>query len=787
MWTSCLVLALGTLALSSALERTSFAAPRQESLNIVEVELRGLSRVSVGEIEAQLTVKAGALYDAAELEAEYQRLFKTRQFRFIETEVERVPGGVKIILIFTERELVSRIRLDGVEGLDRTTLLELRRTRIGELLDESQLRYDRSDLERLYREKGYLFATVSTQTTPHHSGGVVVTFVANEGPQVNVESISFHGNDTFDSGELDDLLQTHVRSTFFGFPNSGHFQEDLYLEDLANVRAFYRNHGFFDVLVAAEDFAFNRDRSELHLGIRVEEGDRYQISSIQIVTEGTGVFPETILRDKIKVEQGDFWNGEVLQTGLTEIRRMYWDRAYIDVNPTVTPVVAETDDQVSLLVEIREGEKSFVEFIEIRGNEETRDKVVRRELPIFPGDEISYSKLEDGRSNLFRLRYFEDVRFRFEEGSTPSQKNVVFDLEETSTGRLLFGFGVTSGRGLIGNIALRKENFDLADLPESFFDLPDAFTGGGQRLILEASPGTEFSRYRGEFFDPHLFDSDTSFRAQVFKVDFQRREYRDDRVGFELGLGQRFPFDRNLTAELTYRMEVVDVRRVEPDAPPDVFRVAGSTRISGLGLEARYDRRTYRHLVGPVDGWLASAGYEYLGGFLGGELDVSKASATLSVHETMFSDGDKKRHILTFRNFFAWSEPHHNSSEVPIYERYYLGGSRNLRGFRFNGVGPMFFKQPLGGTARQNGSLQYSFPLYEETLRGVFFVDYGNLARDLEHFSLKNYRLAAGAGILINIPFLGQNLPISVSWGEAILEEDTDRTRNFLFDIGIGF
>ncbi|MCA8960289.1 MAG: outer membrane protein assembly factor BamA [Planctomycetes bacterium] len=755
---------------------------------IREIELRGLDRVSRGEVEAQLRLEVGDPYDPSVLDDEYHRLLKTGQYQFIDTRVEPLDDGVRVVLIFSERDYVKEVRFVGVESLDRRAELENRRTKARELLDRVKLRNDRFDLQRTYREKGFLFATVSTRTLPHPDGGLIVEFVADEGPQVFIQSIEFQGNTTFRDAELRKVILSRERSWFFGFPNNGYYEEDTLNQDLANVEAFYHNHGFFDVHVGAEDFAFNRDRSELHLGIRVVEGERYRIRDVEIEIQGRGVFPVSVLRDKIDAQPGDFWDGQTLSEDITSLQRLYFDKAFIEMRAVPEIIVSEDSSEVTLHLTVQEGEKFFIEFIDVRGNEETRDKVVRRELEYYPGEAISYSKIEDAESRLYRLQYFERVNTWFEQGSTPNQKNVVVNVKEGSTGRFLFGFGLTSGRGLVGNIALRKNNFDITDLPEDFFDLADAFTGGGQEFAIEASPGTEFSRYRVIFGEPHLFDSDTSGRLQLFKTDFQRRDYRDDRIGFDVGVGQVFPFDRNLSGGLRYRFEIADIRRIELDAPPDVFRVQGTTRISRLIANLAYDRRTYRYLVGPVDGWMLSGEYQYAGGPLGGELDMSVASAVLSIHETVFSDDEgDKRHIITFRNLFEWAEPHHNTKEIPIFERFYLGGPRSLRGFRFNGVGPMYNREPLGGTASHSGTLQYSFPIYEETLRGVFFADYGNLSRDLNHLYLRDYRLAVGAGILFNVPFLGQNLPISVSWGEAILEEKTDRTRNFQFDIGVGF
>ncbi|MEM7262279.1 MAG: POTRA domain-containing protein, partial [Planctomycetota bacterium] len=328
-------------------------AAAQSAPTVRSIELRGLSRISEGEVRAQLRIAVGDPYDPALLDEEYQRLFQTGQYRFIEPRVERVENGVKIVLTFFERKLVRDIKLRGVESLDRVTILDGRRTRNGKLLDETDLGHDQADLERLYREKGFLFATVSTSVTPHPRkvspedaerfrqqgrtvttnsegqayvvDGVRVTFQAVEGPQVSVASIRFEGNENYGDSELRSVISTRARSAFFGFPNSGYFEEDVFLQDLARVEAFYRSHGYFDVHVAAEDFSFNRDRTELHLRVRVEEGERYRVSRVDIAIDGPGVFAESIIRDRFSIQEGDFWDGEALQRDQAEVLRLYRD------------------------------------------------------------------------------------------------------------------------------------------------------------------------------------------------------------------------------------------------------------------------------------------------------------------------------------------------------------------------------------------------------------------------------------------------------------------------------
>ncbi|MFN0057479.1 MAG: outer membrane protein assembly factor BamA [Planctomycetota bacterium] len=811
------IVAMALLARGQTLP-PSVARPEVSDAPIIrEIVLEGLKRLGNGIVSAGLRVKVGDRYDPELLDSEYERLFAGGEFVFIEPPVVTpVENGVNVRIVFVEKNRIADVRMDGFKHIDRARIKDVRLTKPGGLMSQYDIESDRQRLLEIYREKGYLFAEITMRHEQIDAPTerlrrlyrekpdlfpevlnpddlrtlgpfVVVIFEAHEGPHVTIASVQFHDNSAFDDAELTKLMATRPRSLFFGIPQTGYFVAEQFELDLDRLRVHYVSHGFFDVKVAAEDFAFNRERTRLYLGIRVVEGPRYSVSRIDVEVDGPGVFPMSVLREQIHFSPQTIFDGTKLEEDRLRLQRLYADNAYIDARVKLNPSVAFDRNEVAVIFEITEGEEFYVEAIEFRGNEETRDIVLRRELTIFPGEKFKYSEIADSQSNLYRTGYFGEVRPIPEPGSTPGQKNLIFDVKEVVTGRFLFGVGISSGQGVLGNVALSKKNFDFTDVPDSFFDIPNAFTGGGQTLLLEASPGDRLSRYRATFIEPHIMNTDYSLGLRAYKIDSLREQFRDDRLGFETSLGRSFGRERRFRTELAHRFEVVDIRDVDFDAAPDVFRAEGSTRISSLVSQTTYDRRTYRYPLGPVSGWQTGLTYEYGGGFMGGELDFSRLELELNTHLNLYSVDDKNFYLLQFRNVGSWIEEHHNTPEVPIYERYYLGGAKRLRGFRYNGVGPQFNRDPLGGNARHHGSLQFSSPIIEDTIRSLLFVDYGNLSTDLDGYRLDDYRFAVGAGVLINLNLLGQQIPITLSWAEAVRKEEDDRTRQFLFDIGFGF
>jgi len=781
---SLFIIALSTLCFSSSMISAQVS---ENEARIAKIKLLGLDRVSEAEVLARMRVRVGDRFDQRSLDQEYDRLFKTGQFTFIHPwQFESLPDGIHISIRFEEKQKILDVRLSGMEAMSRPRTLEDLATRKGELLDSTGLRTDEETILQKYFQDGYIFAAVEHEIVPL-PGGVQVIFRVYEGSRVTMSQVVFDGAESFGDGELLDQVGVRSRSWFLGIPNSGKLQRDILFRSVEFLRAFYRRKGFFDAQVALGPLEFNEKRDQVLVRFRIQEGPRYRISQIRFHVEGERVFSDQQLAEALETKEGDPWDGDAITADEKTLEELYSDQAYVDVRVTVDPILELTGNDVALLFRIIEGEKIFIEEVKIRGNEETRDKVIRRQLTFYPGEEFRSEKIQDSVSNLYRLGYFNSVSPSWEAGSQPGYKNVIIDVEEGSTGRMIFGIGLTTGQGASGSFSLQKTNFDISDFPKSFSDIPNAFSGGGQSLTIQAQPGTQYSRYRFNFLEPFIFDTLNSLSVTGFRSAYLRDDYTEQRTAGEVSFGRRFLFDRKLTAEIGYLYEVVKIRDLSEDAIPSVVAVEGKTHISAITTSLSYDRRTFRPIIGPVGGWNTRLGYTYAGGPLGAELDYSKATIALNLYSTLYSDGESRRHIVSLRNDFGWEEPHHDTVEIPLYERFYLGGSSTLRGFRFREVGPKEQGEPIGGTVRHFGTLEYTFPLYEGILRGIAFADYGNLASDFSSYKGDEYRVAVGGGVLLSIPFLGQYLPISLTWAEAVEKEDGDRTQTFLFDIGFGF
>jgi outer membrane protein insertion porin family len=347
-------------------------------------------------------------------------------------------------------------------------------------------------------------------------------------------------------------------------------------------------------------------------------------------------------------------------------------------------------------------------------------------------------------------------------------------------------------------------NFDITDWPDSLFDIRDAFTGAGQTLTIDVRPGTEISHYRLQFTEPYIFGTRNALTLQGMKSTIFRNEYLEDELTFSPIISHAFDFDRDFVFSLGARLSDVEVHEIEEGAPKDAVEAKGHSTIIAGKTGVLYDKLLHELYEGPYSGSAHSALYEYGGGPLGGDVDYHKLDLKNDFYYPLYTykrGPETYHHIISLVNHFGVIEPHSNTDEIPIFERYFLGGPKTVRGFKRYGLGPRALdvqnrqtKEPNGGAASLWGNLEYTFPIYRKTLpnsalvlRGLAFFDYGNLAPTMLDFDVDEMRYVVGAGLRLIIPVPGQPIPISLYFGFPLKKEDEDRERMFLFSAGFPF
>ncbi len=774
----------------------ALAQQNLEGRTVRRIRITGLRRLSEAELLAKMKLRIGQPFEARLVSEETGRLYLRGAFSRVDDPIVReFEDGVEVIFPVEEKPRIRRVIFNpldvssGNTSIGERTLRDAVSAQAGGRLSIYALQLDANQIERAYKDKGYLFATCSVgPIEPDDSAGVAgvdVKFLIKEGPRVHIDEIVFEGNENVSDATLKGQMLTKEKDFFFGFIDPGYYEPIDLVADIERVKTYYQSLGFFDVVAASRDFEFHDADQRLKITIAIEEGPRYTFTGYRF--QGNQIFAIRTLENLVHEKPGGFFSAERMGLDINEILKFYKDRAYIDVAVKWDPIYGETGTTLDVLLTIEENHEIYIDRITILGNIKTRDDVIRRELEFFPGEKFNGSRLEKSRSNLARLQIFQEVKYELVD-TAPNRKEVHVKVTEQPTGRLLLGFGVTSGFGIIGNFAVTKRNFDLTDVPDSLYDIPDSFTGAGQTLNIRLQPGTRRSFYQFSFTEPYLFESRNSLTLDFAQITILRNDFDEKRLSFRPQLGHAFDFDRDLIFSMGSRMEQVDISEIEAFAAPDVFAAEGSTDIIAMNSALLHDKVLHEPLEGPYKGHRERISYEYGGGPLGGDLDFSKVQASLELFFPLFvHEEENLHHVISVSSRLGLIDGHHDTDEIPIFERFFLGGPNTVRGFDFRGLGPQFFGDALGGTAAWYGNVEYVFPIFQKFLRGVLFFDYGNLESDISTFDLDRMRFAAGVGIRVNFPFLGTPLPVGLYIGEAFQHEDDDDTKVFLFTIGAPF
>jgi outer membrane protein assembly complex protein YaeT len=767
-----MLVGLGVLAGAAA--RAQETPPPTAARTIAAIEVDGAVDVSQAYIRSLIHTRVGDAYDPAAIDDDVARLLRSGKFLAVSATVGEADGRVTVTFHVSERPRIREIRFVGNQRIKEKDLLGKLPFKVGDPVDLFSVREGREAILAAYREKGYGSAAVEFDDALLRRESQVL-YTIEEGPHVRVRRIQFEGNTAFP----DEELQKHVTTeTYLWIFREGKFDADTVAGDAAAIQNFYRDQGYLDAR-ASYRLAFSPNRTDLTVVFIIEEGTRYFIEDIRFT--GNTVFTNDELAIRLSSKPGDAVLERRLEADQRTLEMLYGDRGYIERAVTRTRVFSATPGRVIITFDIKEGEPFTVGRIVVRGNEHTKDKVVRRALSLYPGDVFNQTEMRAAEQKLIETRIFSSASVT-PVGEQPEQRDIVINVEEApKAGDLLFGVGVTSNSGLVGSVIIDIKNFDLFDWPRSFSEFIRfrSFRGAGQRLRLEAEPGTQVSRFRVDFTEPYFLDKPITFGLSAYYYERRRSEYNEQRIGTSVSFGKRLRSGplKNWFGEVAFRAEGIDISHLHLFSARDVRDSEGShvlTSVKGTLVRDRTDNR-----IIPTRGDRFRLSYEQVlipddGGAFG------RINADYERHWTTYVDVQDRKSVLSVK-----AEAGYIAGDAPIYERYYAGGIGSLRGFEFRGISPRqgLRHDAIGGDFLLLTGAEYSFPLVAETLRGVTFLDMGTVERD---FGLTTWRAAIGFGIRLHIDFFGP-VPLEFDFAAPLLREHRDEQQVFSFFIGATF
>ncbi len=776
-----LTLLLGFVAVAVAQQA---AGPRDGAVvRSIEIRYAGNVTVSRERILSNMRTTVGQPFSQQGIEEDIRNLYQTGDVTNVRIFGEPAGNGVKVIVIVQGRAIIKEIVIEGARLVPAKRLAKGLKAKEGGALSEDQLEVDRQSIIEIYQNKGYNDIDVQYKVSrDERAGNAVVYFAINEGGKSVLDKIRIEGNQFVSTRAIRKAMKNTKPKTFLQFiTKDGRLDQNKLREDLDGVREVYQNKGYIDMEV--KQTRTERDANgKVTLVIVISEGPLYKVAKLAF--SGNKAITDTDFRRFIKMKEQSLYTAKGLKDDVKTLSDFYGARGYVDA--TVQPVAEPAGPGlVSLTYRFTEGEISYVERINIEGNSITKDKVVRRELALAPGDIYSTVYADASKRRLENLNFFSKVEITPGDTLVPGRKDMNVILEEKRTGELSFGLGFSSVDKLVGQATLSQGNFDITNYP--------AFTGAGQKFRLNAVYGTTRKDFTATFVEPYVFDSRFSLTLEGFYHDtnYTNNDYRQRNLGATVGVRRPVPYLPYTSGRLEYSIQDIKVSQIS-DPTSVLSGEAGSATRSAVTLGFNFDNRDNLFLT--RRGTRADLSFYTAGGVLGGSTKIygwnfDFAHYILLPYDFIWTIQGQIAGVAPLSGGEVTSDPAYarysrtTSRRVPIYDRLFLGGGNNLRGFDYRDVGPRdSLNQPLGGRSLGRVTTEVTFPIIER-VRGAVFYDGGVNHRQSFAYGMSRYASDAGIGVRLDLP-VG---PIRLDYGVPITREDSSQKKSGKFNFNVGY
>lgn len=799
-------IALGTGLLAVALAGAAAAqVPELAGQPITVVEFEGLRTLSEETLRYYLGLTVGEPFDPVRLDDNIHALWDRDLVDDISVEAAPAAGGVHLTLRIVERPVLRSIEYEGLKKVGRTDLQERIdreqiRVREGTPLDLGEVARLEHAIRALYEEKGYRFAEIDYTLEEVNPGERRVRFTIDEGDKVKIGEIDFEGNTVYG----DWRLRLQMRKTKETGLISRLLKRDIYnpatlQEDLGKLRDLYRERGYKNTTIGEPALEIQARRPDaatpkkqkrrLHLTIPIDEGERWRFGSITI--EGNEVYADEILLRAFNRPSGEWLRASAVDKGVEQVSDLYRNSGYLYSNVAVE--LQERPNQVAdVVVRVFEGDQFTVGRLEFQGNDRTRDKVLRREFRVQEGMVLNMGALRNSLLKVRQLEYFEldeDEPIEFTNFDREAKTvDLVVQGTEADRTELLFGGGWSELDGFFGQFSMRTQNF----------------LGRGETLGVSVQSGKVRDLFELSYFVPWFLDRPQSIGFQLFKRDLDYNLLESQRqiskqTGGILTYGRSFGFFQSLRLQYGYAEyeDSVQFRGLDGEV------IATSAQYEKSNIRPVWAFDSIDSRIEPTRGLRTVGSLEYAGGFLGGNVELWRPELELTWYRPLGRRPLRSVFAVTAEGGFV--EPHGDLSELPLNERYYIGGARSVRGHASRSIS---LRDPagdpirdqvgvvLGGTSYLRMGLEYHV-LLGGPFRLVFFADGGNVFGDdcgtnpagqptcAGGFQFDDLRYSAGAELRLFVPVFG--LPLRFIYAENLNPLPGDRFESFQFDVGTSF
>jgi outer membrane protein insertion porin family len=760
--------AADTSAASS--EETTAATPNK----VVRIHFRGNRKVEDEAIRVNLTTQMGEPYSPARLREDVRAIWKMGFFDDVQVDVTETKQGYVVVYVVKEKPSIHKILVAGNKEVELSKINEVLDLKRDQILDVAKVKKNIEKIHDVYIDKGFYLAEVDYEIRPAGTNQVDVVFKVDERSKVEIRRINFIGNRALGDDELRGVMSTAEGGLFSFVSSSGTYKEDQFQRDLVLLTAHYYDHGYINVKITRPEITLSPDKRYMYIQIAIDEGPQYKIGKLDF--KGDLMGPKKLYFDRLHIKPGEIFNRSKLSQDMFALNDFYKDQGYAYVN--VTPLTAIDAEKltVDLTFDVQKGQPVYFERINIRGNSKTRDKVVRREMKVAEGELYNQTLLDLSKRRVQALGFFDKVDLSTKRGSSDDRIEVNVEVNERPTGTFQIGAGFSSVENFIAQAQISQNNL----------------FGRGQTLALQAQLSSLRQLFLLRFIDPYFLDTPWTFAFSLFNQSIIFPTFQRNSTGGDLTWG--YLFGDYWRVFLTYKAEEVSTSTsgagvlfagaqqsfVSSTVIANLFNAGLTSAVRGsISYDSRNDR------LFPSRGMFHTLSVETSDPVLGADNVFTRFDAFARFYHPIWGPFVFK---LNLTGGYVFSRDHCSKGEeamgtctngVPIFERYFLGGINDVRGFRLRSLGPIVqvprVADPnselvpfnIGGNVQAYGNAEIEFPIFEKVgIRGVVFMDAGN-AFNTENDRYCNPAINVAANLsTFNNPCQGFDpLALRSSWG----------------------
>ncbi len=739
-----------------------------EPFTVKDIRVEGIQRTEAGTVFSYLPVKVGDTLNDEKAAQSIKALFATGFFKDVRVEVD----GDVMVVVLQERPAISTINFVGLKEFDKDVIVKaLKETGIaeGRIFDRALLDKAEQELKRQYLTRGKYAANITTTVTPLERNRVGINFNIEEGAAAKIKQINIVGANAFKEKELASQFELTTPGWLTWYTKNDQYSRQKLSADLEKLKSFYMNQGYLEFAVESTQVSISPDKQDVYITVNVNEGERYQVSSIKLA--GDFAISEEELKKLVLVKPGDVFSRERLNDSTKAIGDRLGKEGYAFANVNAVPEIDKEKRNVAFTVFVDPGKRVYVRRINITGNTKTRDEVVRREMRQMEGAWYDADKVTASKQRVDKLGFFSEVAVETPAvAGTADQLDVNVNVTEKPTGNLMLGVGTSSTDKIILSGSIAQNNF----------------LGSGNNVGITVNSAKSYRTYVFSYTNPYFTVDGVS---QGFDVYHRTVNTSSTAIAYyssvSTGGAIRFGFPIGEKESLGVGLGLDTTAITTYDDSPQYYK----DFVNKFGD---------RNLSVPLTLSWSSDGKDSF--FLPTKGTVQKASLELSVPGadlTYYRAGYQVQHFIPLTSKFTWmlsgeygQANGYAGKDLPFFKNYYAGGVNSVRGYKASSLGPIYSDSNggdyrIGGNKKIVGSteLLWGLPGIEKNFRMGWFVDVGQVYGDGQKLDLGELRYSTG----LSAAWISPIGPLKFSFGKPINKKDGDKSEAFQFQMGTTF